>query len=296
MHTARRNWLLALAIGLAIVSLDVPIAASQDFGGGFGGGGRRSRGGGGFGGGGFGGGGEDFGGGGGFGGRRGGGGFGGNGFGGGGFGGGGYGGGGFGAGGYGGGDYGNMDPMSDGGSFRSQIDPRSSNTADTKGSSVKSNVPSSLFPPGFGQASPELPIPPGFGDGTVMTSLSTSTSSSSAGSATSSGSTSSSDGGGSASDSTPSSDSDAKIRNYAASIMKQYDTNSDNVIDKDELAKLTNGDSYDLNHDGKVTLDEIIEKLKPGSRPSESSAGDRRRGQFGHQQHSSRFEPRRCAR
>jgi Ca2+-binding EF-hand superfamily protein len=346
MHIARRNWLLAFAIGLSVVSLDVPFAAAQDFGGGFGGGGGRRRGGGGFGGGEdpSGGGGNFGGGGGGFGGRggRGGGGmggFGGGGFGGadpfgggmgrGGFGGGGFGGGGFGNGGFGNGGFGGggigammadrmrrldangdgiiqpdelddrsrnmieragldpnvpnsldkittaMDQLSGGNgnsASRSQTDARAS---DAKASSVKSNVPANLFPPGFGQASPELPVPPGFDIGTTFTSLSSTSSFPDAASSgsTSGSSTGSSSSGGSVTTSTPASDPDAKIRAYAASILKQYDTNGDGVLDKDELAKLNNGDTYDLNHDGKVTLEEIVEKMKGGS-SSTASSGD----------------------
>jgi Ca2+-binding EF-hand superfamily protein len=278
MHIAKRNWLLALAIGLTTIGFNAPSAHAQGFrggggfgggddsGGGFGGGGGRRRGmGGGFGGG------EDFGGGmgGGFGGGRRGGGMGG------GFSpfGGGMGGGGFGRGGGFGGGMGG-DPMNgDSGAGQNQTDARPASTADSKSNTFKSNVPSSLFPPGFGQTSPELPLPPGFGDSTVMTSLTTSSSSDSASSGSSSGSGSSST---STSESSSSGSSDdAKIRAYATSIMKQYDTNGDGVLDKDELSKLTNGDSYDLNHDGQVTLAEIIEKLKPGSRPTDDSAGDK---------------------
>ena len=285
MHIARRNWLPTLTIGLLLVGLNVPFASAQDFGGGFGGGGgggRRQRGGGGFGGG------EDFGGGG-FGGGRGGrgggmGDFGGGGDmfgGGGGFGGGrrgGFGGGGFGGpmggGGFGGdGSFGDqMGALPMQGESQSQSAPT---TTVAKGANVKSNIPDSLFPPGFGQASPDLPVPPGFGE-TMFTSLATSSASNTAGSSTSStSSTSTTSSSGSTGASTASSDSDAKIRSYAASILKQYDSNGDGSLDKDELAKLTNGDSYDLNHDSKVTLEEIIEKMKPGASSSPTAVTDR---------------------
>ena len=45
---------------------------------------------------------------------------------------------------------------------------------------MKSNVPDSLFPPGFGQASPDLPVPPGFGE-TMFTSVATSSASDTSG-------------------------------------------------------------------------------------------------------------------
>ena len=53
----------------------------------------------------------------------------------------------------------------------------------------------------------------------------------------------------------------AKIREYAASIIKQYDTNGDGVLDKTEWSKLKNAERYDRNHDGKITLEEIIETI-----------------------------------
>ena len=245
MHVATRNWLLALAIGLMTVSVSAPSAQAQggfrggggfgggdDSGGGFGGGGRRR---GGFGGG------EDFGGGGGFGGgRRGGGGFN-NPF-----------GGGFGRGGGFGGGMGGDPSSGDPAAGQNQADARPASTADSKANTFKSNVPASLFPPGFGQASPELPLPPGFGD-LVMTSLTTST-----GGDTTSSSSGGSTSGGSTGSSSAASDPDAKIRAWAASTMKEHDTNGDGVIDKDELAKWEKGAAYDLNHDGKVTLEELI--------------------------------------
>jgi Ca2+-binding EF-hand superfamily protein len=65
------------------------------------------------------------------------------------------------------------------------------------------------------------------------------------------------------------SNEDAKIRNYATSIIKQFDTNGDGVLDKSEWSKLNNAEQFDRNHDGKITLDEIIETLRPAQRASE---------------------------
>ncbi|HEY2759233.1 MAG TPA: hypothetical protein VGI75_00780, partial [Pirellulales bacterium] len=47
------------------------------------------------------------------------------------------------------------------------------------------------------------------------------------------------------------------------------------VLDKDEWSKMSNGESYDRNHDGKVTLDEMVETLKPGSHASDDAAADK---------------------
>jgi Ca2+-binding EF-hand superfamily protein len=77
-------------------------------------------------------------------------------------------------------------------------------------------------------------------------------------------------------------DSEAKIRGYAASIMKQFDTNGDGVLDKSEWSKLPNAEKYDLNHDGKITLEEIIETLRPAQRAAdEQDAMPRERGPMG---------------
>ena len=64
-------------------------------------------------------------------------------------------------------------------------------------------------------------------------------------------------------------DSDAKIRAYASSILKQYDTNGDGVLDKSEWSKMSNAEVFDRNHDGKITLDEIIETARPVQRPAD---------------------------
>ena len=71
----------------------------------------------------------------------------------------------------------------------------------------------------------------------------------------------------------------AKIREYAASIIKQYDTNGDGVLDKSEWSKMKNAERYDRNHDGKITLEEIIETMST-SQPAveDPSAMNRERG------------------
>jgi Ca2+-binding EF-hand superfamily protein len=77
-------------------------------------------------------------------------------------------------------------------------------------------------------------------------------------------------------------DSEAKIRAYATSILKQYDTNGDGVLDKSEWSKLNNAERYDRNHDGKITLDAIIETLHPAQRAAdEQNAMPRDRGPMG---------------
>jgi Ca2+-binding EF-hand superfamily protein len=68
----------------------------------------------------------------------------------------------------------------------------------------------------------------------------------------------------------------AKIREYAASIIKQYDTNGDGVLDKTEWSKLKNAERYDRNHDGKITLEEIIETMSASQPAVEDPSGSGR--------------------
>ena len=71
---------------------------------------------------------------------------------------------------------------------------------------------------------------------------------------------------------------DAKIRNYAASMMKRYDKNNDGVLDQPEWSQMSGSpEKYDRNHDGKITQDELVDGLKNWNRsndePAAKSAG-----------------------
>ncbi|QDU93336.1 EF-hand domain-containing protein [Lignipirellula cremea] len=81
----------------------------------------------------------------------------------------------------------------------------------------------------------------------------------------SSGGSSSSSGG-----SSSSSDSTSKYRRYAESLLKQYDTNKNGVLEKDEWrGESANADS---NNDSVVTLDELTVRLSNYSKDSGSSS------------------------
>lgn len=166
------------------------------------------------------------------------------------------GGGGFPGGGFpGGGGYGDADPGDAGGQFNRGA-PANSSTTTSKPASSPSLVP------GFGE-SVSLPPVPGFGG--PLTSSSISTSADSSGSASSSTST------GSAANSQA---EDGKIRAYAASKMKQYDKNSNGILEREEWTQMGGEpEKYDLNKDGKITMDELVSGLK-GWNPSSDESGD----------------------
>jgi Ca2+-binding EF-hand superfamily protein len=122
--------------------------------------------------------------------------------------------------------------------------------------------------PGFGVASSISPVA-GFGVALASTSKSSESASSSTSSSVSTSSSSSSSAGSTSgsSGSTPaaspsSAQVDAKIRQYAESLMKQYDKNKDGKLDKDELSQMpTRWRDADRNGDGIVTLDEMTAKI-----------------------------------
>jgi hypothetical protein len=170
--------------------------------------------------------------------------------------------GGFGRGGWGGGGWGGGgDGGFDQGFGRGGMQGLQGGASETPATKPASTGPTLI--PGFGE-SVSLPSVPGFGtplssSATFNTSLSSSDSTGSSGSSSSSSSSGNAD--------------DAKYRAYAASMMKQYDKNGNNVLEKDEYSQMTNGEKYDLNHDGKITLDELVEALKNPNRASDDSSG-----------------------
>ncbi len=55
---------------------------------------------------------------------------------------------------------------------------------------------------------------------------------------------------------------DARVRQYAENLLRQYDKNKDGVLDKDEASQLRGGlRDADRNGDGKITQDELTAKL-----------------------------------
>jgi len=144
--------------------------------------------------------------------------------------------------------------------------------------------------PGFG-TDVKLAAVPGFGSsesaGKSAASASPSTSRPPASSAsTSSSSSSSSSSSGLAP--APANSGDQKVRSYAASLLKQYDTNKNGVLEREEWAQMS-GDpkASDRNGDGVITLDELTARLlaysqsRSGSRSGGSSDASAGSGQGG---------------
>lgn len=101
--------------------------------------------------------------------------------------------------------------------------------------------------------------PPGFGGALAVSTT-----------VTTIGSSGSSSGGASASAATSSSGTsspaqvDEKTRSFAQAKMKQFDKNNNNQLEKEEWSQMNDGEKYDANKDGVVSLDEMIQYL---SRP-----------------------------
>ncbi|HTQ38108.1 MAG TPA: hypothetical protein VMJ32_03720 [Pirellulales bacterium] len=134
-----------------------------------------------------------------------------------------------------------------------------------------------LVPP-FGE-SVDAPSVPGFGEDLVLATASftgdSQVATASSGGASSSSTSAPAGGSSSSASSSSGATDDAKIRGYAASMMKQYDKNGDGVLEKEEWSQMSNGERYDRNHDGKVTLDEIVETLKNWNHDDSASMASR---------------------
>ena len=141
-------------------------------------------------------------------------------------------------------------------------------------------APANPLVPGFGVAAAARPAIPGFGEpaGAPAESGPRPTRGTSSGSGSSpSGSAPSSEsgtGGPSSSSSSKPAEIDSRIRTYAASLLKQYDKNGNNVLDKDEWGQLR-GDpkATDRNNDGVITLDELTARLMEYSHRRSGDSG-----------------------
>jgi Ca2+-binding EF-hand superfamily protein len=125
-------------------------------------------------------------------------------------------------------------------------------------------TPTQPLVPGFGvAASPAAPTVPGFG-GTMLASAGTAAQPSAA----------------VASSSTlppPKNDEEAKVRQYAKSLLQQYDKNKNGVLEPDEWKEMR-GDvkAADINGDGKITLEELTNWLIKQGQQSGHSHGESR--------------------
>jgi hypothetical protein len=136
-----------------------------------------------------------------------------------------------------------------------------------------SSVPALV--PAFGEATDVAPVP-GFGEGMTVATASFGADAPAAAAPSapsSSGSSSSSAPSSTAAASGSSPAEDPKIRSYATSMMKRYDKNGDGILDKSEWSQMSGDpEKYDRNHDGKITLDELIDGLKNWNRPDNSGS------------------------
>jgi Ca2+-binding EF-hand superfamily protein len=124
--------------------------------------------------------------------------------------------------------------------------------------------------PGFGEAVASLPQVPGFG--VALASAATGAKKSGSSSETSSSSSLTSTTSTSATPSTP--PLNDKIREYAKSLLKQYDKNGNGQLEKEEWMEMKKDKwAADTNHDGIITLDELTAFMSAdsGSGPRQSS-------------------------
>jgi Ca2+-binding EF-hand superfamily protein len=149
--------------------------------------------------------------------------------------------------------------------------PSSTDTGRSSTAKQEATVPALV--PTFGEASDLAPVP-GFGEGlAVATSSFGSDSQNSSASASGASSSSSNTGSSSAATGSSAPADDPKIRSYATSMMKRYDKNGDGVLDKTEWSQMSGDpEKYDRNHDGKITLDELVDSLKNWNRPTDDSS------------------------
>lgn len=135
--------------------------------------------------------------------------------------------------------------------------------------SSASNVTTSAIP-GFGSSSNASA---GFGNRMSSSSSASATSGSSA-TRTTTVTPSSSSGATSGSPASGSSSMEERIRNYAANLMRQYDTDKNGTLEKEEWSRMSmDPKDADRNHDGHITLDELAAWLLAYSQNRSGSSG-----------------------
>ncbi len=72
-----------------------------------------------------------------------------------------------------------------------------------------------------------------------------------------------------------------RFRQHAEQLMRQHDTNGNNVLEKEEQSGLRNAEAYDQNGDGKITIEEITSRIASYAQGRSSRDGGRRSGRGG---------------
>jgi Ca2+-binding EF-hand superfamily protein len=141
--------------------------------------------------------------------------------------------------------------------------PASSTTEKTSEEAKPADATSTPLVPGFGEVSVKLSVVPGFG------SLSSNTTAGEKKTGTSSDSSSAS-----ASSTSSTLSLDDRIRQHAISLMKEYDTNKNGQLEKEEWSQMKEKyKAADTNHDGIITLDELTKFLIADSGAGPQTSG-----------------------
>ena len=149
---------------------------------------------------------------------------------------------------------GGMDGGFDGGMDAGGAPGKSGGASDAAGGSKPSTANDGI--PHFGEVVGLSP-PPGFGSALAVSTTVTTIGPSGSGGASS--------GAGSSAGASSPAQVDQKTRDVALSKMKQFDKNNNFQLEKEEWSQMNDGEKYDLNHDGIVTLDEMIQYLSGDS-------------------------------
>jgi Ca2+-binding EF-hand superfamily protein len=138
--------------------------------------------------------------------------------------------------------------------------PASSTPEKTSEEAKPADATSTPLVPGFGEVSLKLTAVPGFGtpnSSTAAGEKKTDTSSDS-----------------SSASSTPAVKADEQIRQYAKSLMKEYDKNNNGQLEKEEWSQMKEKyKAADTNHDGIITLDELTKFMIADSGTGPQSPG-----------------------
>jgi Ca2+-binding EF-hand superfamily protein len=138
--------------------------------------------------------------------------------------------------------------------------PASSTTEKTSEEAKPADATGTPLVPGFGEASVKLPAVAGFGTPNSNTAAGDKKTGASSDSSSPS--------------STPAVKADEQIRQYAKSLMKDFDTNKNGQLEKEEWSQMKEKyKAADTNHDGIITLDELTKFLIADSGAGPQTSG-----------------------